>query len=62
MPVQLEGNGHHRAFWAGTGWAVAGDVQDPGVLEDGGVEARRLFTLGVEPQAGCDLLHRFVLS
>jgi len=32
------------------------DAEDAGVLEDGGVEGGRLLGLGVEPEAGNDLL------
>ena len=36
--------------------AVAADPADPGVLEDGNIEARRVLGLAVEPQAGGDFL------
>src|ERR1700712_940537 len=62
LPVQLESDSHYRTFRAGTRYTVTSDVEDPGILEDGDVEVRCLFTLGVEPQPWRDLLHYLPLS
>jgi hypothetical protein len=43
------------------GLGVVGHLDDPGVAEQRRVEGRRLFALGVEPQARNDLSHDTVL-
>jgi hypothetical protein len=57
LPVQLEPHGQHAALGPRSALAVASDLADCGVLEDGGIEAGGLLRLVIEPQAWCDLLH-----
>jgi hypothetical protein len=39
------------------GFPVPGHTDDPRILEDRGVELRRLFGLRIKPQTGGDLLN-----
>src|SRR2546428_11608917 len=61
LSIELEGDGHHRSLRARPGLAISRDTDDPGVLEDRGVEPRGLLGLRVEPQERGDLLHLSVL-
>src|SRR5262249_10538773 len=60
LPGDLELRGHDRSRRFSVNlvslFPVAADPADPGILEDGNVEPRRLLGLRVEPQAGRDLL------
>ncbi|MCY1459624.1 hypothetical protein D9M71_771150 [compost metagenome] len=61
LPVEFETDRQHRAFFMAmnflTGLAVVSDGGDFCVIEDCAVVLRSLFSLTVEPQAGCELLN-----
>src|SRR5262245_13381377 len=62
LPFDFELHGHHRARLFPVNleslFSVAADLSDLGTLEDGRVKFRRLFGLGIKPQAGRDPLCR----
>src|SRR4030095_5899417 len=62
LAVELEVDDHDRALGSRPGLAVPADALDLRVLEDGGVELRRLLGVVVEPQEWSDSLHVFALS
>ena len=60
LPAELEFHGHDHSRGSFVDFvarfSVPHGVDDPGIVEDGGVELRRLFGLCVEPQTWRDLL------
>src|SRR5581483_7566286 len=57
-----EDDGHHHSLRPRAGRAVGGHLDDARAREDGGVEARRLLAIRVEPEARGDRPHGVVLS
>src|SRR5499427_7753100 len=70
LPFDFELHGHHRSRLLAVNlealFAIAADLSDFGILEDGSIKFCRLFGLRIEPQAGRDLfcreLHDLLLS
>ena len=56
-PSSLKSHRHHEALFSRTGGAVAGDLDDPRVLENPRVDLRRVLAFVVQRQAGSHLLH-----
>ena len=62
LAVEKEAHGEDGAGRPGHAFLVVVGTEDFRVLEDGNVEAGRLFRLAVEPQAGTDFLHGALLK
>src|SRR5581483_3448003 len=62
VALDLECQGEHRSLRAGPGIAVVHRVDDPRVLEHGGIELRRFLSVAVEPQTCAEFFHRLLPS
>jgi hypothetical protein len=62
LPVELEGDRHHRSLGSRPGGAVARDFEDLRLREDRGVELGGVLAFGVEPETRGQLRHRSLLS
>jgi hypothetical protein len=59
LALQFNGRGDERALGQRSTLAVAGALQHPGVLEDGGVEVRHLLGVVDAPQTRTNCLDRW---